>query len=90
VGEGGGSVTKVILLSPRIAQEWPAVQLTANDWPWDKHPSWSPDGAPIVLLSNRSGSQQLWLMDVDGSNQRQLTNFAFAVWDPVWVKYTDQ
>jgi hypothetical protein len=29
-------------------------------------------------------------MDADGGSQRQLTNFAFEVWDPVWVKYTDQ
>ena len=70
--------------------EWPAVQLTQNEWAWDKHPSWSPDGTQIVFMSNRSGSQQLWLMDAEGSNQRQLTNFAFEVWDPVWVKYTDQ
>ena len=70
--------------------EWPAVQLTDNEWAWDKHPTWSPDGAQIVFMSNRSGSQQLWLMNADGGNQRQLTNFAFEVWDPVWVKYTDQ
>jgi TolB protein len=70
--------------------EWPAVQLTKNEWAWDKHPSWSPDGSQIVFMSNHSGSQQLWLMDADGGNQRQLTNFAFEVWDPVWVKYTDQ
>jgi hypothetical protein len=70
--------------------EWPAVQLTKNEWAWDKHPSWSPDGSQIVFMSNRSGSQQLWLMDAAGGNQRQLTNFAFEVWDPVWVKYTDQ
>ncbi|MEZ4734788.1 MAG: hypothetical protein R3E79_47455 [Caldilineaceae bacterium] len=58
--------------------EWPGQQLTDNNWAWDKHPSWSPDG------------RQIWIMDADGDNQRQLTNFATDVWDPVWVKYTDQ
>jgi TolB protein len=34
--------------------EWPAVQLTQNEWAWDKHPSWSPDGTQIIFMSNRS------------------------------------
>ncbi len=70
--------------------EWPANQLTKNEWAWDKHPSWSPDGAQLVFMSNRNGSRQIWLMQADGSDQRQLTAFAFEAWDPVWVKYTDQ
>lgn len=70
--------------------EWPAQPLTKNQWEWDKHPSWAPDGTQIVFMSNRSGSRQLWLMTADGANQRQLTNFTFEAWDPVWVKYADQ
>ena len=65
-------------------------QITFNDWAWDKFPTWSPDGNQIVFMSNRTGGQQLWIMAKDGSNQRQITNFDFDVWDPVWVKYTDQ
>src|SRR5262249_18233270 len=40
-----------------------------NDWP-----AISPDGRTIVFQSNRSGVQHLWRMDLDGSNQVQLTN----------------
>jgi hypothetical protein len=69
--------------------EWPAQQLTQNQWEWDKHPSWSPDGTQIVFMSNRSGSRQLWLMANNGDKQQQLTNFTFEVWEPVWVKYSD-
>lgn len=68
---------------------WPALQYTKNDWAWDHHPSWSADGNTLVFSSNRTGEQQLWLMDADGNNQRQLTSFAFAARDPVWVKYAD-
>lgn len=70
--------------------EWPAVKLTSNEWEWDNHPSFSPDGQQIVFMSNRnSGRRQLWIMDADGGNQRQLTDFPFEAWDPVWVKYSD-
>ena len=62
-------------------------RLTVNTWEWDKHPTWSPDGKQIAFWSNReTGRRQLWVMDVDGSNQRQLLNSAYNDWDPVWVK----
>ena len=35
---------------------------------------WRPDGKKIGFLSSRSGDSQLWEMDVDGSNQVQITN----------------
>lgn len=69
--------------------QWPAIQLTFNDWAWDHHPSWSPDGTEIVFGSNRSGSRQIWIMNADGSNQRPLTPSEYEAWDPVWVKYPD-
>jgi hypothetical protein len=70
--------------------KWPAVQLTRNDWEWDHHPSFSPDGNQIVFASNRvTGQRQLWIMDINGENVRQLTNLPFEAWDPVWVKHPD-
>jgi TolB protein len=37
--------------------------------------SWTPDGR-IVYVSRLSGSQDIWIMDADGTRQQQLTNAA--------------
>ncbi len=39
----------------------------------NENPCWSPDGRHLVFSSNRGGSAQLYLVDFDGSNVRQLT-----------------
>jgi TolB protein len=39
----------------------------------DELPSWFPDGKRIVFGSDRTGRLELWVMNADGSGQRQLT-----------------
>ncbi len=39
----------------------------------DGDPVYSPDGSTVAFSSSRSGWWQIWLMNPDGSNQRQLT-----------------
>ena len=38
-------------------------------------PAWSADGQKIRFISSRSGSAQVWEMDLEGKNVRQLTKF---------------
>lgn len=63
-----------------------ATRLTNNDWEWDKHPTFSPDGQQIAFWSNRgSGMAQIWIMNRDGSNQRNISNSEWNDWDPVFI-----
>ncbi len=41
---------------------------------FDSQPAWSPDGAHIAFLSDRSGAENVWIMRADGSDARQLTD----------------
>ena len=54
--------------------------------------SYSHDGRSIYFMSSRSGSNQVWKMDADGRNQRQLTRhggyLAFESYDRRWVYYS--
>ena len=38
------------------------------------HPKFSPDGTRIAFISDRAGQNNLWVMDADGSNPRQVQN----------------
>ena len=42
---------------------------------WDLQPAVAPDGQKVAFISTRSGSFELWIDRLDGSNARQLTWF---------------
>lgn len=58
-------------------------RLTKSD---DIDPTWSPDGSKIAFASARNGARQLFVMDADGSNVRQLTHMdnmgGRSTWSP--------
>jgi len=47
-------------------------RLTPDDETWNTMPRWSPDGARIAFISDRSGFRSLWVMDADGQAARRL------------------
>src|SRR6058998_2893422 len=54
---------------------------------FDSQPRWSPDGKHIVFLSDRSGAENVWLCDPDGSHSKALTTgtnnlYASPDWTP--------
>jgi Tol biopolymer transport system component len=67
----------------RLGQSTPLIASTRMD----ATPSWSPDQKKIAFVSNRSGSQELWVCDADGANPMKLTSFGgpsviFPRWSP--------
>jgi dipeptidyl aminopeptidase/acylaminoacyl peptidase len=52
----------------------------------DRHPRWTPDGKSILFESTRSGTSQLWLIDIDGGEARQLTNISTGANTAIWSR----
>ena len=49
-----------------------ATRITSGQ-PFDAQPHYSPDGRSIVFVSDRSQSDNLWIVDADGTHPRALT-----------------
>lgn len=77
------SSTLVTVLSDRTSNIWVAPagqlenirQLTSGKAHGEPEGSWTPDGR-IVYLSRAGGNTDIWIMDADGRNQKQLTDDA--------------
>jgi imidazolonepropionase-like amidohydrolase/Tol biopolymer transport system component len=52
---------------------------------YEQQPRFSPDGTRIAFTSDRGGGDNIWLMNVDGSDKRQLTREDFRLLNqPSW------
>jgi len=52
---------------------------------YEQQPRFSPDGRRIAFTSDRGGGDNIWIMNVDGSDKRQLTNEDFRLLNqPSW------
>jgi Tol biopolymer transport system component len=62
-----------------------AARLTQGT-PYDSQPRLSPDGKWIAFISDRSGSDNLWIAKADGTTPRKLSNESQeAVISPTWT-----
>lgn len=43
------------------------------------YPSFSPDGSKIIYTSKKSGNDEIWMMNSDGSNKTQLTHTGASI-----------
>ena len=52
---------------------------------WSMQPRFSPDGSEIAFTSDAGGGDNIWIMDADGGNPRQLTEESFRLLNnPYW------
>jgi Tol biopolymer transport system component len=57
----------------------------ADGLAFEHQPRFSPDGARIAFTSDRGGGDNIWVMNVDGSDKRQVTKEDFRLLNqPTW------
>jgi TolB protein len=59
------------------------VRLT-NSQGKNENPSWSPDGRFVTFCSSRSGKNEIYVMAIDGSGTRKLTEIPGNSYTPSW------
>jgi hypothetical protein len=71
-------------------KSWKQLTFSTGEWWWNQYPSWSPDGKSIVYSSDRGHDatySEIWMMDADGENQRNLLNGTWDCYAPIWIKW---
>lgn len=54
--------------------------------PWEVQPRYSPDGKRILFTSDAGGGDNIWVMNADGSNAKQVTKEDFRLLNnPEWM-----
>lgn len=78
-----GNKTSSTLWLASTDRSTPSRQLTTTTKK-DRHPRWSPDGTRILFESSRSGSNQLWVIDLSGGEAQQVTTISTGAGTGIW------
>lgn len=56
-----------------------------NSMAWDMQPRFAPDGNSIAFTTDQGGGDNIWTMNIDGTNQQQVTKEKFRLLNqPAW------
>lgn len=70
----------------RMAISGGRAELLSGGISWEAQPRYSPDGKSIAFTSDRDGGDNIWIMDADGKNRRQLTKETYRLVNtPEWT-----
>jgi Tol biopolymer transport system component len=81
VGDGAREIYILDLEDPDAE---PESLLAAVEGSADTAPAWSTDGRSIAFRSHRSAADQVWIVDAEGGEPRQLTTEGRAIGSPAW------
>jgi eukaryotic-like serine/threonine-protein kinase len=77
------NIWRIEISSPQGKANPPTKFISSTRYEADQQ--YSPDGKKIAFTSDRSGTQEIWVCDADGSNAVQLTNFGKGnAYEPRW------
>ncbi|NLR92378.1 amidohydrolase family protein [Flammeovirga agarivorans] len=62
-------------------------QIIRKGLAWEVQPKFSPDGKKIAFTSDAGGGDNIWVMNVDGSEAKQITKESFRLLNnPTWTE----
>lgn len=74
------------LLNNRPGNPLPGTPMTGETYSDSWFPAWSPDGEQILFISRDTGDADVYIMNTDGSNVRNLTNsIGVEETQPAWT-----
>lgn len=81
-GDGGPRLPEIFIAEMNSLSR--PRQLTDMRTTFVGSPVWSPDGEELLFVSDRGGSEDLWLISASGGEPRNLTASEFIDRDPAW------
>ena len=75
--------TEVFIADPMTGDMFNVTRAPGSE---DRYPCWSPDAKQICFMSDREGTTNLWICNVDGSQVRRLINTPAVTYMPSWQK----